>query len=88
MLPLSADCADGLSRSDMAERYYFRLRGPSEVVEDAEGVLATSIDVAVAEATQIIAEMQMRSELPDPDECWRIEIHNADGVVLRSLQLY
>ena len=88
MLPLLADCADGLIRSDMAERYYFRLRGTNEVVEDTEGIMATSIETAVAEATQIISEMQMRSELPDSDECWRIEIHNADGDVLRSLQLY
>ncbi|GAN48192.1 hypothetical protein ME121_2207 [Methylobacterium sp. ME121] len=87
-LALSECCADGVSRSDMVERYHFRLRGPSEVIEDEEGVLASSIEVAVAEATQLIAEMHARGELPDPDERWCVEIHTADGVVLRSLQLY
>lgn len=72
----------------MAERYHFRLRGPSEVIEDGEGILASSIEVAVAEAGQIIAEMQMQGELPDPDERWCLEIHDDAGVVLRSLQLY
>ena len=72
----------------MVERYHFRLRGPSEVIEDEEGVLASSIEVAVAEATQLIAEMHARGELPDPDERWCVEIHTTDGVVLRSLQLY
>lgn len=81
-------CPGGLSRSDMAERYHFRLRGPNLVIEDEEGVLASSIEVAVAEATQLIAEMNARGELPDPDERWCVEIHTADGVVLRSLQLY
>ena len=42
----------------------------------------------MAEATQLIAEMHARGELPDPDERWCVEIHTADGVVLRSLQLY
>ncbi|WP_457105887.1 DUF6894 family protein [Methylobacterium sp. P5_C11] len=72
----------------MAERYHFRLRGPREVIEDTEGVLATSIEVAVAEATQLIAEMRARSELPDPGERWSLEIHDDAGVVLRSFQLY
>jgi hypothetical protein len=79
---------DRVSRSDMVERYHFRLRGPGEVIEDEEGVMASSLEVAVAEATQLIAEMHKRGELADPDEHWFVEIHTADGVVLRSLQLY
>lgn len=87
-LAMSARRAEGVSRSGMTERYHFRLRGLSEVIEDEDGVLASSIEVAVAEATQLIAEMRARGELPDPAELWSVEIHTGDGVVLRSLQLY
>jgi hypothetical protein len=72
----------------MAKRYHFRLIGPDENIEDEEGVLAASIDQAEAEAVQLVAEMHARDELPDPSERWRLEIHDEDGVVLRSLQLY
>lgn len=72
----------------MAERYYFRLTGPNEIIEDRQGVLVSSIEVAVAEAVQIIAEMQAQGELPDPDQLWIVEIHSSDGAVLRSFQLY
>ncbi|MGH1589909.1 DUF6894 family protein [Methylobacterium phyllosphaerae] len=85
---MSEEYADSLNGNDMAERYYFRLRGPSEVLEDEKGVLASSIEVAVAEATQIIADMRARNELPDPCQHWSLEIHDDAGIVLRSFQLY
>ncbi|MET3415212.1 MULTISPECIES: hypothetical protein [unclassified Methylobacterium] len=72
----------------MAERFYFRLKGPDALIEDEEGVLARSIEFDVAEAAQLIADMHSQGDLPDPDERWCVEIHTADGVVLRSLQLY
>jgi hypothetical protein len=72
----------------MAKRYHFRLIGPSGMIEDDEGVFAESIEQAAAEAAQLIAELRACDELPDPAERWRLEIHEGDGGVLHSLQLF
>jgi hypothetical protein len=72
----------------MVERYYFRLVGDGETIEDETGVLAGSIAQAEAEAVTLIAEFRDNGELPDAAERWRIEIHDENGVVLRVFQLY
>lgn len=72
----------------MAERYFFRLVGAGETIEDATGVLAESVAHAEAEAVTLIAEFRDNGDLPDAAGRWRMEIHDADGVVLRTLQLF
>jgi hypothetical protein len=71
----------------MAERYYFRLRSDGETIEDETGVLAASVAHAEAEALVLIEEFRKAGELPDAAAGWRMEIHDANGTVLRTLPL-
>lgn len=71
----------------MAERYYFRLRSDGETIEDETGVLAASVAHAEAEALVLIEELRKSGELPDAAAGWRMEIHDANGTVLRTLPL-
>jgi hypothetical protein len=72
----------------MVKRYFFRLVGSGEIVEDGVGTLADSIEHAAAEAAQVVDEMRARAELPDPMERWCLVNHDRRGVVLHCLQLF
>jgi hypothetical protein len=71
----------------MAERYYFRLSRDGETIEDEAGVPAASLAHAEAEALVLIEEFRRSGELPDAAAGWRMEIHDGNGTVLRTLQL-
>lgn len=71
----------------MAERATIRLRSDGETIEDETGVLAASVAHAEAEALVLIDEFRKAGELPDAAAGWRMEIHDADGTVLRTLPL-
>jgi hypothetical protein len=80
--------ADRVRQDVMAERFYFHLVRAGETIEDETGVLAESLAHAEAEAMKLIAEFRADGDLPDPAERWHMEIHDANGVLLRTLQLF
>ncbi|WP_238313427.1 DUF6894 family protein [Methylobacterium crusticola] len=72
----------------MPQRYYFHLVGPTGMIADPLGVEAETVDQARTEAEAVVAEMRADGELPDPDGGWHIEIRNAAGALVGSIDLH
>ena len=71
----------------MPQRFHFRLVHSGGTIEDPIGAAAEDIEEAHAEAMAAIEELRLQGELPEDAGEWHLEICNASGMLLRSIQL-
>ena len=72
------------SGSSRLRRFHFDLENGREVVEDREGVAASSLEEAVTQARAVIAEMRDADNVAEPG-AWTLVVRAADGAVLERL---
>ena len=72
------------SGSGALRRFHFDLENGHEVIEDREGVGASSLEEAATQARTVIAEMRDNDELAEPGT-WTLAIREAGGDVLTRL---
>ena len=71
----------------MVQRFYSDLVSEAEIIRDAEGVEADSIEQARFEARRTIADMKDANELPASTGNWRLQIRDARGCVVETIRL-
>ena len=71
----------------MPQRFHFRLVDRGRTIEDPIGAAAEDIEEAHTEALAAIEELRTQGELPADAVEWHLEICNASGMLLRSIQL-
>ena len=74
------------SGSGVLQRFHFDLENGDEVIEDHEGIGASSLEEAATQARTVISEMRDNNELAEPG-MWTLAIREAGGAVLKRLSV-
>ena len=70
--------------SSWLRRFHFDLESGRGVIRDREGVAASSLEEAVAQARTVIAEMRDADDLAEPGT-WALVVRDADGTTVERL---
>ncbi|MCJ2126757.1 DUF6894 family protein [Methylobacterium sp. J-077] len=71
----------------MPIRFYFDVENSRETIRDHEGVEATDLAEALAEARSVIQEMADEVCAGDPGTAWTLVVRDASGTVLVRLPI-
>lgn len=69
----------------LTQRYFFDLTDGLTTIQDTNGLVLPSLDVAISQAHEALQEMRYGGEFSSSDEEWTLVIRDAAGETLMML---